>query len=119
MGHFEAKIYLKDNNIEERANDLLKEKKHPRVLGETESYLKSRGIERPPVTQQQTNDNDSQTAETEKRGMGVGGKIFMTIIVLFVGSVIMGLIKEAQGFGILHGLAGIGTVCGLFLVWKK
>ena len=106
LGHFEAKIYLKDNNIEERANDLLKEKKNPRVLGETESYLKSkeilksRGIERPPVTQQQTKDQNKRIASE----VGETGNLAETPHKGFFGKLVngdYGLAKTYWLFGVL------------------
>ena len=51
--------------------------------------------------------------------MRVGVKIIWSIVAVFVGSVVMGLINEFQGFGILHGLAGIGTIWVIYYIWSR
>jgi len=119
LGHFEAKRYLKDNKLEFTANNLKKHKPNIRKVSKTEGYLQSNKIEKPPDTYHHDKADVPSKDQTKKGTMGVGVKIIWTIVTLFIGSVVMGLIHEFQGFGILHGLAGIGTGWGVIHIWSR
>ena len=119
MGHSQARRYLKDISLGGKVNYLSKQKRKAREIGETESYLKSRKIEKPPDTYHHDKADVPSKDQTKKGTMGVGVKIILSIVAVFVGSVVMSLIKEFQGFGILHGLAGIGTVWVIYYIWTR
>lgn len=73
----------------------------------------------PPPAKQIKTERGTNRGNPEQGTKKIGTKITLSVFILFAGGVLMGLIEEFQGHGILHGIAGIGTVWGLFHVWGK